>query len=548
MRYVDLVLQRPLVWALFLVFMVATSWLAWLGHKKTTDIKSYSVGSGAMNPLIVGVTLASSIASTATFVINPGFVYVHGFSALIHFGVAAGLGIALGLVVLSTGFRRIGAKTKALTLPQWIGQRFESRGLGVLFAGINLLSLSFVVLICGGISIVMQQVLGLTNTEALVLTISFVFGYIMIGGTYAHAYTNTLQGIIMVAVAVIILVSGLGVLSGGIGPFVAAVEAQDPNLMLTVNPKSNLFGSFFSVWVSGLVIGFALVCQPHIMSKALYVKSDRDVRIYLAVTILISIVFSSLLLVGLFARVLDLPAEAMVDPATGLVRQDRVMAVYLAETFGPTMLAVVTVAVLAAGMSTLDGILVALSSIAANDLFLGIARPMLTKKSWTEDEQLKLAHRVSQGVLVALGLASLVIALDPPKLLGIFGQVGVYGIVAASTVPILVGITIPSADKRTAYAAAFAGLGVHFALYLTSVWAERAAFDLVAWAKGSAIASLVFDTSAVQLGWQNPAVTATYGLFVSLACAVPALIGQLLARRHAPARPSSEPAERVALG
>ena len=205
--------------------------------------------------IVIGVTLAASIASTATFVINPGFVFAHGISALMHLGVAAGLGIVTGLVVLSVGFRRIGEKTAAITLPQWIGQRYGSKALAVFFAALNLLSITFIVLIVGGISIVMQQVMGLTNLEAVALTIVFVFSYIFVGGTYAHAYTNTLQGAIMAAVTVVILASGLSFFGDG---FFAKIGSADPNLLRIVNPASALFNDFFSVFVCGFVIGFAL--------------------------------------------------------------------------------------------------------------------------------------------------------------------------------------------------------------------------------------------------------------------------------------------------
>ena len=96
--YLALFAQKPLIWCLFLVYLAGTSYLAWLGHKKTDGIESFAIGKGDMSPVVVGITLAASIASTATFVINPGFVYVHGVSALMHLGVAAGLGVIAGLV------------------------------------------------------------------------------------------------------------------------------------------------------------------------------------------------------------------------------------------------------------------------------------------------------------------------------------------------------------------------------------------------------------------------------------------------------------------
>ncbi len=482
MRYIDLIADRPLIWTLFLGYMAATGWLAWLGHKKTDDIRSFAIGRGDLHPAIVGITLAAAICSTATFVINPGFVFVHGVSALMHMGVAAGLGIAAGLFLMSPGFRRVGADTGAITLPQWLGKRFGSRALGVFFAVVSLLSLSFVVLIVGGISIVLQKTLGLTNIEALVLTVVFVFSYITVGGAYAHVYTNTLQGVIMVVVTVVILASGVRYMLAG--DFWSNIAAVDANLTSTVNPASNLFGSVFSVYVAGFVIGFAAVCQPHIMSKALYVKTDREVRRYLVVAVGVTMLFLGLLFVGLFAHAAGMPAHT---------RQDAVMTVYITQAFPGPVVAIITVALLAASMSTLDGILVALSSIAANDLFLGVA-----EKRWlanhTPEQRAHLAHKVSQVVVIGLGVVAFAIAVNPPKLLGIFGQVGVYGLIAASAVPILIGVLVRRAGAGTALAAAIIGLGVHFGLY---IWG---AYDAAA---------------ARSYGLANPGVTATWAILAS---------------------------------
>lgn len=524
MRYLDLIAAQPLVWMLFFAYVVGTSWLAWIGHKKTDDMVSFSIGRGDMPAWVVGITLAASIASTATFVINPGFVYVHGISALMHLGVAAGLGLTTGLIVMSVGFRRIGARTAAITLPQWVGNRFGSKPLAVFFAAINLLSITFVVLIIGGISIVMQQVMRLTNLEALLFTIVFVFSYIFIGGTYAHAYTNTFQGLIMVVVTAIILASGIGYLGDGIGPFLAEIGQKDPNLLLVVNPSSSLFSSTFSIFVCGFIIGFALVCQPHIMSKALYVKNDREVWKYLGVCFAVSILFTSLLLIGLWARIASIPPQALIDPATGAFRQDLVVAAYLANTFGPATLALVSIAILAAGMSTLDGILVALSSIASNDIVMNLVT------RGTEEERRHLGHRVSQGILVIMGIVSFWLALHPPRLLGIFGQLGVYGIVAASTVPILFGILFPSMGKRSATAAAITGISIHFGLSWLGRWATAHGIDLGAGSDSwPAVLRFLADTRAIQLGLLNPAVTATYGL---LGSAVAGALGILFARRR----------------
>ena len=516
-----------LIWTLFLGYIAVTTYLAYLGHKKTKDLSSFAVGTRDMNPVVVGITLAASIASTATFVVNPGFVYVHGLSALMHLGVAAGIGVVVGLAVMSFGFRRLGVESDALTIPQWLGNRFGSKTMTIFYGAVSLLSLTFVVLIVGGLSIVMQKTLGLSNTTALVVIIGFVFSYVFLGGTYAHAYTNTLQGGIMAVIAAIIVGSGATELLSG--DVVSRLSTIDPNLVETVNPVSPLFGSFFSVWVAGFVIGFALVSQPHIMVKALYVKSDRDVTKYLVVCVLTSLAFTGLLLVGLYAHLKGIPAERFIDPATGAFRQDLVMTMYILDSFSPTMVAVITVALLAAGMSTLDGILVALSSIAANDLFLASTENNLLKDR-SPQQKLRIAHRASQLILVGMGIATFFIALDPPELLGIFGQVGVYGIVAASCVPIVCGILFKEINGRAVFASGVTGLVVHLAFYGAATYAMSNALSLNELVEQWNIAWL-FDNSMPQLGFLNPGVTATYGLFASLSIALPAGLWSLARRR-----------------
>ena len=89
-------------------YAIIVYWLSWVGMRKTSSAASFAIGNKDMSPVLIGITLAASISSTATFVINPGFVYVHGVSAYIHFGVAGALGIMAALIVLTRGFLRVG--------------------------------------------------------------------------------------------------------------------------------------------------------------------------------------------------------------------------------------------------------------------------------------------------------------------------------------------------------------------------------------------------------------------------------------------------------
>jgi sodium/pantothenate symporter len=334
-----------LAWSAIGLYVVITLALVWRGFRRTKSVASFATGGGTLSPWVVGLALAAQLTSVATFVVNPGLVFAYGLSGLLGFGVAAALGITAGLLMFSSAFRRVGAKGAALTVPQWIGARFGSPRLAVGFGVLSLGLISYAVLIVVALSYVLGLLLGLAPWIPAIALIVFVFGYVALGGANAHASTNAVQALIMLVVALLLIFSGLPTLWEGEGLF-AALRAQDPVLVQAANPASLYFRNLFEVFVCNFLVGLALVCQPHILSKALYVKSDRDVRRYLGVAIVVGTVFMMMMWVGLFAR-LELPASTSIDTVVPL---------YIASHFGPALQVLISIGLLCAGISTLEGL------------------------------------------------------------------------------------------------------------------------------------------------------------------------------------------------
>jgi len=479
-----------IAWIAFGAYLVITTGLALMGMKKTKDLAGFALGNGDMGPVLVGITLAASIASTATFVINPGFVWASGVSALLHFGLAGAGGVTVGLIVLSKGFRRLGKEHRALTLPHWLGARYKSGGMRTYFALLNLfLAISFVVLIIKGSALVMGVTLGLSYTASVVLIVGFVFSYILLGGTYAHAYTNAMQGALMVLVAAAIFFSGAHLFGEDL---FGQLAAQDPDLVGATNPSSFLFDTPWEVFLCGFVVSFGLVCQPHILMKSLYLKKDSDLNRYLVIAAVIGVVFASILFAGLYARV-ELGAE---------IAQDAVMAEYLTHAFPPVVGVLISVALLAAGMSTMDGILVSASTIAGSDLFLGALGEKLAPNK-TDEERGQLALKASRIILVGMGVAAFVLALNPPELVGLFAQAGIYGLVAASLAPVSFGVLTKNPPRRAAIAASVVGPVVHFAHYIGALMMEAPINPAVSATEGVA-ATVVIMGAAMFVNRQAP--------------------------------------------
>jgi SSS family solute:Na+ symporter/sodium/pantothenate symporter len=428
-------------------YIVVIYYLSWIGMRRTKDIKGFSIGNKDMSPYLIGVTLAASIASTATFVINPGFVYTHGLSAFLHYGVASSMGILAAFLLLTKGFLRQGEKSQALTIPEWIYHRYQHRGLSIFFALINLLSITFVVLILVGCSLLMTGLFPIEQKTALIIILVFVFSYVLMGGTYAHAYTNTLQGIMMLLIALFLFAYGLPHLADG---FMASLWSVDENYAAVFNPDSDLYFNFFSVFVSGFIVTFALMLQPHILTKVLYLRSEKDIGKFIGTTVVVGGCFSLMLMLGFYARLSGIDVGA----------QDTVVREYLIFEFGQTLwgeylLTFIFITLLAAGMSTLDGILVSLSAVVVNDLVTPFFGQRGNGLFW------------SRVVLIAVGIIGVLLAWNPPPLIGLFAQKGVYGLAAASAVPILFGVLfkekLPISVISTA---AVMGLLIHLGLNL----------------------------------------------------------------------------------
>ena len=444
-----------LPWLLLIAYAVVIVLLAWRNRRRSSDIESFSVGSRRVPPFFVGLSLAANMTSVATFVINPGLIHAYGWAGVVGYGMAAPLGIFVGLVVTSKRFRRVGDRFTVLTVPQWLGERYGDRRLTVLFALASMLQITFLVLIVTALALVLMSVLQIGMWAALLMVVVFTFGYILFGGASLHVWSNSVQALTMLAVAVILVASGAALFADGLGGFFARLDAVAPYYGSMTNPDSLLFRDLFEVVVANFVIGLAIIMQPHIISKSLYLRSERDVNTYLATAMVAGTVFTSVLLVGLYARL----------SLGGDIPPDRVVATYIATGFSPGLRAFIMLGVLAAGFSTLEGVILALATIFGNDFFGTIARA----RGVTSEQLRPQLLRVGRIFLVALAPVTLVLAwrqiVAPSLSVAIFAQNGVYGLFAATFAPVLFGIFSERASARLAAAAAATALVVHFGMY-----------------------------------------------------------------------------------
>ncbi len=490
--------SQELVWAtaaLLLLYGGIILYFVVRGAKRTTSITDYAVGSIQFSPVVVGLSLAASITSAATFIINPGFIALYGLSGIIAFALVMPLGVFISLAILTKSFRKHGASVKALTMAQWIGKRYGSQSYALFFGFLSLLLITFIVLICVGMTKVMSKALNADEFYVLVGLITFVFGYMMFGGANSMVYTNTIQAVLMLIVAVVLLTSGYEHFSNGVKGFMDKLAAIDPLLVEPVNPKSFLFRDYFEIVVCSLVVGIAVVCQPHIITKSLLLKDEGDVNRYLITGIMVEALFFSVVIAGLYARIRfpDLMADG--QP----LNMDGIIPAYVVTEFPVYLGLVVILGLLSAGLSTLEGLIQSLSSTITSDIIEPIATGRLGGEGYQRNRRLVNINKV---VIVLLALASLYFShnqlVNPSLSVGIFAQNGVYAYFSAAFIPVLMGIFLRDVPKAAPIAASVTAVLVHFGMY----------YGRIGW--------------YMQAEGRNPAVAATFAILASL------IVGMLL--------------------
>jgi len=437
------------------------------GALRIRSLSDYAVGSINFRPWAVGLSLAASMTSAATFVVNPGFIANYGISGVLSYAVIFPLGSMISLVVLTKSFRKYGESVKALTLAQWMGQRYKSRSYAFFMAVLSLLMVTFLVLLVVALTKVLSKSLNAQEIPVLAGIVLFVFGYMMFGGANSMVYTNTIQALIMLVVAFVLLGSGYEHFSNGVHGFLDKLAAIDPVLIQKTNPQSLLFRNFYEIVVAQFIVGIAVVIQPHIITKSLLLKKESDVNQYLLVAVIVELIFFFVVFAGLYAR-LSMP-ELTVDGR--LLSNDGIIPAYVVQRFAGGRLSVfvgliVVLGLISAGLSTIEGLIQSLSSTFTND----IMKPLIKGR----DENAGFWMRINKSGIIAIAVLTFFISrsqiMHPKFSVAILAQNGVYAYFAAAFVPVLFGIFIKGVQKGVAVTASVTALLVHFSVYYLLPW------------------------------------------------------------------------------
>lgn len=414
--------------------------VGWYAGRKVKHLDDYYVaGRNAPTLLIVG-TLVASFLSTNAFMGEVGMSY-RGHAPLIV--IMTGVN-CLGYIVGALYFGRYLRRSRALTVPEFFGQRFRSRRLQA-FAGLTIVIglTGYLLAVTWGVALVMTEVTGISATAAIFVAWFGYTGFTLYSGSRGVILTDTIMFLLFTSVAMLAL---FYIVQAGGGWFASleqlAIYGDKPGIISwhgVVGPESNwqtpADGLIWAL-ILGVAWGVVVAVSPWQSSRYLMARSEHVVvRSACGASIAMFLLY---LATSFGAAAVNLSKPDIDPPESTLI--------WVAMNLMPTIAGAVLVSgILAAGLSSASTFLSLVGFSASNDIF-----------RHSDDPRKQL--RSTRYTMVAIGLVVIVLALAVPR--NIFWITYFAGPVFASSWGIVAFMSVWS--KRITEAGAFWGMVTGF--------------------------------------------------------------------------------------
>lgn len=441
-------------WGFLIAYIVLIAGLGYLGYRRTATQDDYATARGGFGFLSLAFAYAATVASGSTFMGIPGMAYNMGFKAG-YYAMIYPIGIYLGMLLVARITKKVGDRFGSQSVPDFLGDRYQSPLLRLLAALLALFLLFYVMAQVAAAGWMFDTILGLEYSKGIWFAGALLLLYLTAGGSHADILTDAVQGVIMVGVTLLIagmFVTGWGV-EGGIAGVNSALPA-DLRWSVHTDPSNPTFANWWVIFLLFVAhIGFTAL--PHLGNKFFAIKGTEYMRKFMTVSAIMGMLLPLMFLGGILGRAQGIQVQ----------NPDAIIPMLFVENLPAVVAAFLGVAILSAIISTADGLIIAISQIFANDLYRKTYIPWKGEDP-NADAVNQRALWISRISTVGVTIAAVAAVMTPPQYLAILLWVGVGGIIAGYSGPYLVGTLWKEASKKAALAGFLIGFGVYFALHL----------------------------------------------------------------------------------
>jgi sodium/proline symporter len=399
----------------FIGYLVVVVVVGFITVRLTKTLADFLLAGRKLGAWVVAFSERASGESAWLLIGLPGLAFAGGFSA-IWSAIGCGVGILTSWTLVARRLRVQTEKLGALTLPDYFEARFQDTThlLRIVSMAVIVFFFTFYVsaqfLAAGK---VLHVTFGLAPIHGMLIGAVIILFYTIMGGFYAVAWTDLVQGILMVG-AMIVLPLAAWIELGGISGVAERIAAVDPNLLHVTCGQTGR-SLIMGLIIGSLGIGLGYVGQPHLLARFMAIKNPNDLRKGAMIAMSwVVIAFWGAIFVGIAGL-------AYFGP-NGLDDVEHVMP-QVATLFLPAGIAgVVISAAIAAMMSTADSQLLVATSALSEDIY----HQLINK-----DAPQKRLVAISRIGTVAIGVIAFLLALAAEERVYWFVLYGWSGLGAA---------------------------------------------------------------------------------------------------------------------
>lgn len=204
----------------------------------------------------------------------PGLAYNFGFGA-IWAAIGSALGTLFNWTVVSKKLRRLSEKFRSLTLPDFLEDKFEDRshvvrGISTGVIAIFMTAYTSAQFVAGGK--IMSEIFGWSYELALLLAVSIIAFYTLMGGFFAVAWTDVFQGMLIFFIMIFLPIIALL----NCGDITASISKVNPSALL---PTFKYGGVLMLLFIFGHFSWFfGYPGQPHILARYMAIDSEKNLK------------------------------------------------------------------------------------------------------------------------------------------------------------------------------------------------------------------------------------------------------------------------------
>ena len=424
-------------YTVLVLYLGIMAFIGWYAGRKTNNIGDFFVLSGKAGVVVSGIAYFSTQFSMGTFLGTPGTIYGVGYAGMAISVPGAVFCMILPALLIGRKLITLGHKYGFLTMADYLTDRYHSKKMsGVL----GVMMLFFLVPMMGaqiiGAGVIVHVFTGLPEWVGVVRMGIIVILYCMSGGMKGAMMTDVIQGSLMIATAVVTFIVSV-VMGGGFSNINHTLQSM--NEAYLTFPGANGYMPW-TYYVSNIVLwSFFTMGQPHLFTKFFAMKDHKTM-------------FKAILLgtAGMFfsATLIEWAGVNGIASIQNIEKADQIIPMILQRGMNPFLASIFIAGIVAAGMSTIDGILVTTTGAVTRDIYQKIIN-----KDATDENVMKL----SKVVTVIIGIIVICFGVFQP---GSIFEINLFAFsgMAIFVVPILFGIYWKKATAKGAIASVIVGI------------------------------------------------------------------------------------------